>query len=88
MDLVLDLNSCEGLWLRRMIEGQNRMAAHGRDPETLEVSLFFLADKKQSKQTIDQAREICAHRTILRLPVVEEAEMLKVLDDYALVLNP
>lgn len=66
---------------------KNRMEAHGRDPETLEVSLFFLANKTQSRQTIDQAREIGAHRTILRLPVVEEAEILKVLDDYALVLN-
>ena len=66
---------------------KRRMEAHGRDPNELEVSLFFLADEIQSRQTIDQAREIGAHRTILRLPVVEETAILKVLDDYANALN-
>ena len=66
---------------------KRRMEGHGRDPQTLEVSLFFLANKTQSRQTIDQAREIGADRAILRLPVVEEAAVLKVLDDYAEVLG-
>ena len=66
---------------------KRRMEAHGRDPQSLEVSLFFLEDKIQSRETIDQAREIGADRTILRLPVVEEPTLLKVLDDYSDILS-
>ena len=62
---------------------RERMQAHGRNPEALEVTLFFLQNTIQSRETIDQARAIGADRVILRLPAVEDAKVLKVLDDYA-----
>ena len=66
---------------------KRRMVVHGRDPQALEVSLFFLANRIQTRQTIDEAREIGADRAILRLPVVDEVSILKVLDDYAEVVS-
>ena len=59
------------------------MEALGRDPKALEVSLFFLADELQSADTVKQGLELGAARTILRLPVADEATVLKTLDDYA-----
>ena len=62
---------------------KRRMQVHGRDPALLEVSLFFLKNEIQSRETIDQARVIGADRVILRLPAIEQSKVLKVLDDYA-----
>ena len=62
---------------------KKRMQARARDPDALEVSLFFLQNEIHSRATIDQARTIGAHRVILRLPAIEEAKVLKVLDEYA-----
>lgn len=60
-----------------------QMRELGRDPNALEVSLFFLADEVQSVDALSRARESGASRTILRLPVTDEAGVLKTLDDYA-----
>ena len=60
-----------------------RMETHGRNPDQLEVSLFFLANKTHSQETIEQARNMGANRVILRLPAVEDAEVIKLLDTYA-----
>ena len=60
-----------------------RMESHGRDPDTLQVSLFFLQNKVHSVDTIDQARAMGADRVILRLPAVEESKVLGLLDNYA-----
>lgn len=65
---------------------RQRMRAHGRDPDSLEVSLFFLENKVHSADTIDQARVIGADRVILRLPAEEDSKVLKLLDDYATTL--
>ena len=60
-----------------------QMRELGRDPDTLEVSLFFLADEVQSAATVARARDTGATRAILRLPVTGDAGVLKVLDEYA-----
>ncbi|MGE0483224.1 MAG: LLM class F420-dependent oxidoreductase [Gammaproteobacteria bacterium] len=60
-----------------------RMRAHGRDPDALEVSLFFLADEAQSAETLARARDTGAARAILRLPLGDEATVLRALDGYA-----
>lgn len=62
---------------------KQRMQAHGRDPHSLEVSLFFLKNEIHSHQTLDQAQAIGADRVISRLPAIEESDVLKLLDDYA-----
>jgi probable F420-dependent oxidoreductase len=60
-----------------------QMKALGRDPSSLEVSLFFLADEIQSSTALDKARATGAARAIMRLPVGDEAVVLKALDSYA-----
>ena len=62
---------------------KRRMKNHGRDPDSLEVSLFFLKNEIQSRKTIEDARAIGTDRVILRLPAVEEKFVLKLLDRYA-----
>lgn len=62
---------------------KERMQKHNRNPDSLEVSLFFLQNKIHSHQTITQAQTIGADRVILRLPATGETEVLKLLDDYA-----
>lgn len=62
---------------------RKRMQAHDRDPDSLQVSLFFLQNEVHSRATIDQAQTIGAERVILRLPAIEESRVLKLLDDYA-----
>ncbi len=64
-----------------------QMAALGRDPAKLEVSLFFLADEIQSPDTLARARETGAARAILRLPVGDERTVLNALDSYAKSLS-
>ena len=59
------------------------MRALGRDPDQLEVSLFFLADEVQSSEVLKKAQDTGARRMILRLPVADERTVLRVLDDYA-----
>jgi hypothetical protein len=59
------------------------MRAIGRDPGALEVSLFFLEDKLQSLEALRQARDTGAARSIMRLPVADEATVLHALDHYA-----
>lgn len=60
-----------------------RMRELGRDPDQLEVSLFFLADEVQSSEVLKKAQDTGASRMILRLPVADEGTVLRVLDDYA-----
>lgn len=60
-----------------------RMRELGRDPDALDVSLFFLADELQPAEAISRARETGANRAILRLPVADESAVLKTLDVYA-----
>ncbi len=60
-----------------------RMRALGRDPDALEVSLFFLEDKLQNADALKQARDTGAARSIMRLPVADETTVLRALDHYA-----
>ena len=62
---------------------RSRMTRLGRDPATLDVSLFFLADETQPGDVIARARELDVTRAILRLPVADEKSVLHTLDDYA-----
>jgi len=59
------------------------MTRYGRDPARLEVSLFFLNDEHQTPATLARARDCGAARAILRLPVADEAGVLRALDTYA-----
>jgi probable F420-dependent oxidoreductase len=60
-----------------------QMQALGRDPNELEVSLFFLADEIQSDATLAKARATGAARVIMRLPIGDDSVVLKALDNYA-----
>ncbi len=60
-----------------------QMTELGRDPDTLEVSTFFVEDVVQPSEVISQARDAGVARTILRLPAAPEADVLRVLDQYA-----
>jgi probable F420-dependent oxidoreductase len=64
-----------------------RMHALGRNPDTLEVSLFFLEDKLQNADVMKQARDTGATRSIMRLPVADEPTVLRALDHYARLLS-
>jgi len=59
------------------------MRALGRDPDALEVSLFFLEDKLQNAEALKQARDTGVARSIMRLPVADEPTVLRALDHYA-----
>ncbi|MBM4205938.1 MAG: hypothetical protein FJ194_17615 [Gammaproteobacteria bacterium] len=59
---------------------RKRMRACNRDPDRLEVSLFFLADVLQTKEVVHKARDSGASRCIFRLPVKPDAEVLRALD--------
>lgn len=72
---------------RSIADIHSRMTALGRDPATLDVSLFFLADEIQSANAISKARELGAQRAILRLPVGDESVVLKTMDLYAKFLR-
>ena len=61
----------------------HQMRALGRDPNSLEVSLFFLNDEIQSADTLKKARATGAARAIMRLPIGDESAVLKALDTYA-----
>ena len=63
-----------------------RMTELGRDPRALEVSLFFLNDELQTADTVKRGQDLGAARTILRLPVADEATVLRTLDGYAKAL--
>ncbi len=60
-----------------------QMRELGRDPDKLDVSLFFLNDEIQPANAIANAKDSGANRIILRLPVGDESSVLKVLDGYA-----
>ena len=66
---------------------RSRMRALGRDPNKLDVSLFFLEDKEQDKAALQQAAATGAGRVILRLPTADEATVMRRLDRYALLLQ-
>jgi probable F420-dependent oxidoreductase len=68
---------------RSISDIHSRMKAIGRDPEKLEVSLFFLADEMQSADAINKARDTGSTRAILRLPVSDNSAILNTLDQYA-----
>jgi probable F420-dependent oxidoreductase len=67
---------------RSIVDVRERMRRLGRDPDRLEVSLFFLADETQTADTVARARDIGATRVILRLPVAGEDAVLHALDVY------
>lgn len=68
---------------RSIADVHERMRDCGRDPATLEVSLFFLNDETQTTATLDKARDTGVARAILRLPIGDERTTLAALDDYA-----
>lgn len=68
---------------RSIADVHARMRACGRNPDALEVSLFFLADEEQNAATLARARDTGAGRAILRLPVADDAGVLRALDRYA-----
>lgn len=68
---------------RNIGDVKKRMQTYGRDPERLEVSLFFLADELQARAVVHQAESAGASRCIFRLPVKPDVEVLKALDHYA-----
>ncbi len=61
---------------------KRRMREHGRDPKSLDVSLFFLADELQPRSVVDTAGELEVSRIILRLPARGESDVLSALDRY------
>ncbi len=69
--------------VRSIEDVHERMRVLGRDPMSLEVSLFFLEDKLQPLETLQDARATGAARSILRLPVADEPTVLRALDHYA-----
>jgi len=66
--------------VRSIADVRKRMRACNRDPDRLEVSLFFLADVLQTKEVVHKARDSGASRCIFRLPVKPDAEVLRALD--------
>lgn len=66
---------------------KRRMEELGREPSALDVSLFFLEDQTLSDEQFEIAQTSGANRMILRLPLAEEKEMLKVLDLYSKYVN-
>ncbi len=68
---------------RSLADVHARMVELGRDPASLDVSLFFLAEETQTADAIAKARDSGASRIILRLPVAGEAAVLRALDDHA-----
>ncbi|MGE3773777.1 MAG: LLM class F420-dependent oxidoreductase [Gammaproteobacteria bacterium] len=69
--------------VRSVAAVREEMTRYGRDPARLEVSLFFLEDEHQTPTTLARARDCGAARAILRLPVADEAGVLRALDAYA-----
>ena len=65
---------------------RTRMIDLGRDPNLLEISLFFLNEKFPSEGEIDTARQTGADRIIFSLPLAQEAEMIETLDRYTMYL--
>lgn len=68
---------------RSIEDVRRRMKELGRDPDALEVSLFFLADERQSADTLARARDTGAERVIVRLPARGDDAVLEALDYYA-----
>ncbi len=63
-----------------------RMRALGRDPATLDVSLFFLGADMPTTEALAKARDTGATRAILALPPGDERSVLNALDDCARLL--
>jgi probable F420-dependent oxidoreductase len=70
-----------------IVDVKKRMSAIGRDPDALDVSLFFLEDKEQDRATLERAVETGAGRAILRLVTADESTVLRQLDRYAALLQ-
>ena len=83
LPLTFDLDDT----VRSLASIRARMRELDRDPDTLDVSLFFLADEVQSREAVTRARDTGAGRAILRLPVADETSVLKALDTYAAYLD-
>jgi alkanesulfonate monooxygenase SsuD/methylene tetrahydromethanopterin reductase-like flavin-dependent oxidoreductase (luciferase family) len=66
---------------------KRRMSEIGRDPNSLDISLFFLDDKEQDRATLMRAVETGAGRAILRLSTADESTVLRQLDRYAALLQ-
>ena len=62
-----------------------RMRALGRDDSKLSISVLFLAEREQTQQTLAQTRDLGVERAILRLPVADEATVLRTLDRYSAI---
>jgi probable F420-dependent oxidoreductase len=68
---------------RSIADIHQQMKDLGRDPDALDVSLFFLSDEHVSGDVIKTARDTGSTRAILRLPVADETVVLRSLDEYA-----
>jgi probable F420-dependent oxidoreductase len=68
---------------RSIADIHHQMEELGRDPNALEVSLFFLADEHVPDDVIKTAEDTRPTRAILPLPDAEESVVLKSLDKYA-----
>jgi probable F420-dependent oxidoreductase len=65
-----------------------RMRKHGRDDSKLAVSMLFLEEKDQTDDNLRAARDLGVERAILRLPVQEDAVVLRHLDRHASAIPP
>ena len=59
----------------------------GRDPDSLDVSLFFLNETFPSETEIEIAEETGAERMIFSLPLAQEKDIVKTLDRYVTYLR-
>ena len=64
-----------------------RMEELGRDPDSLDVSLFFLNETFPSETEIEIAEETGAERMIFSLPLAQEKDIVKTLDRYVTYLG-
>lgn len=83
LPLTFDLESTSA----SVTDVRRQMAELGRDPASLDVSLFFLDDVLQNADTVRRAADTDATRLILRLPVADESSILSAMDHYAAMIT-
>jgi probable F420-dependent oxidoreductase len=66
---------------------KRRMRALGRNADSLDISLFFLDEKEQDRDTLMRSVETGASRAILRLSTADESTVLRQLDRYAAMVQ-
>ena len=79
LPLAFDLEETKN----QIAEVRRLMETYGRDPKSLEVSMFSLNDEIQSGAMVERAFDAGADRVILRLPLGDEQTVIPVLDKYA-----